>query len=107
LDDLDALWRKLSPIGTQKGWVVVEFRIRFPDKRKRDAGNLLKAALDGLQHCGAIEDDRWALPRVMSVGRAPEDGEGEFMAITIRAADPADIPAGDRIGSRQPIARGV
>ena len=103
LDDLAALWRKLgSP--RVPGWVVVEFHVRFPDKRRRDAGNLIKAAMDGLQKCGAIEEDSLALPRIMTVRRAPEDGEGEGLTIGIRSAFPDEIPSSLRTGSRPPRA---
>jgi Holliday junction resolvase RusA-like endonuclease len=91
LADLAALWRKLR-LATVHGWVVIEVGVRFPDRRRRDASNLLKALLDGLVHCQAIDDDSFALVRVMSVKRVPDDGGTEGLTIAITPAPAASIP---------------
>jgi crossover junction endodeoxyribonuclease RusA len=43
--------------------VVVEYTIWWPDKRRRDASNLEKVLLDGLEAGGIVSDDKWILPR--------------------------------------------
>lgn len=40
-----------------RGGVSVEIVAHPPDKRRRDIDNLLKSAIDALQHAGLIEDD--------------------------------------------------
>ena len=42
---------------------VVEYTIYWPDKRRRDASNLEKVLLDGLEAGGVVVDDKWILPR--------------------------------------------
>ncbi len=45
--------------GTPRHSGALEVRIEFypPDRRRRDLDNLLKCALDALQHAGVYEDD--------------------------------------------------
>ncbi len=47
------------------GDLVVELRIFVPDKRKRDADNLLKLSLDAIAAGLGVDDSRF-LPRIMS-----------------------------------------
>lgn len=75
------------------GWVVVELDVVFPDRRKRDAGNLIKLTMDALVDCAAIDDDRFSLPRIMSVKRAPDDGVPTGLKIRIRKAKASEQPA--------------
>lgn len=55
----------------QQGWVtlnektVIDVYVFFPDKRKRDASNVLKVMLDAMEDAGVYTNDRWALPRIM------------------------------------------
>ena len=45
--------------------VVCELIVYWPDKRRRDASNLEKVLLDGLEAAGVVDDDKWFLPRWM------------------------------------------
>lgn len=40
-----------------RGPVGIFLRVTFPDRRKRDLDNLLKAILDAISHAGIWEDD--------------------------------------------------
>lgn len=43
--------------------VIVSYEIWWPDKRRRDASNLEKVLLDGVEAGGIVTDDRWVIPR--------------------------------------------
>ena len=45
--------------------LVVRFWIYWPDRRRRDADNLLKLSQDALVAGGVVADDRWILPQVV------------------------------------------
>jgi crossover junction endodeoxyribonuclease RusA len=64
-------WMAATERGKQK-WIfsskekiVMELSIFWPDKRRRDADNIIKIIQDSLS--GVLyEDDKWVLPRVMN-----------------------------------------
>ena len=59
--------------------VVVELRVWWPDKRRRDAHNLLKLLCDSLG--GFVsKDDKWMLTRIMSFDYDPRDPRVEVIA---------------------------
>ncbi|OAB36991.1 endodeoxyribonuclease RusA [Paenibacillus macquariensis subsp. defensor] len=59
------VWRNKNEWSTSKGKVIVRLWFYFPDKRKRDTHNGLKALLDALEDALIYENDRYALPWVM------------------------------------------
>ncbi len=94
-------------------WVIVECRYVLPDRLRRDVANTLKCLLDGLEKAGVLVDDKFAIPRILSVhrihnGPAPdpqiptEPGEGgatmeeEGVLVQIREAQHWECPAGEQ-----------
>lgn len=59
------LWRSKNRWRTPKGKVIVRLWYYFPDKRRRDTHNTLKALLDALESAQIYEDDKLALPQIM------------------------------------------
>lgn len=59
------LWRTKNNWPTAKGKVIVRLWYFFPDARRRDTHNTLKALLDALENGLIYEDDKLALPRIM------------------------------------------
>jgi crossover junction endodeoxyribonuclease RusA len=59
------LWRNKNKWSTAKGKVVVRLWYFFPDLRKRDTHNGLKALLDALEDARIYDNDKYALPWVM------------------------------------------
>lgn len=59
------LWRARNKWSTAKGKVIVRLWFYFPDKRKRDTHNALKALLDALEDALIYENDKNALPQIM------------------------------------------
>jgi crossover junction endodeoxyribonuclease RusA len=59
------LWRSKNKWPTAKGKVIVRLWYFFPDLRKRDTHNGLKALLDALEDARIYENDKYALPWVM------------------------------------------
>ena len=96
MDQIAGAWASLK-LPMMTGWVVVEVEVYWPDARRRDAGNLFKALLDGLQHAGAIVDDCYALPQIVKINRAADcgfDDGSEGLIVTIREATDAECPLG-------------
>jgi len=94
--DFDELWNKLkSRPPKMGGWVVVEFDIRFPNRVRRDAGNYIKMTMDALVKAGAIDDDQFALPRIRSIKRYPDDDVQEGITISWRPATADERPGGN------------
>lgn len=58
-------WRLSNEWPTASGKVVARIWFYFPDKRRRDTHNALKALLDALEDGGIYEDDKLALPQIM------------------------------------------
>ncbi|MNJ25681.1 endodeoxyribonuclease RUS [compost metagenome] len=58
-------WRKSNKWDTEPGKVIVRLWFFFPDKRRRDTHNALKALLDALEDGGIYADDKTALPQIM------------------------------------------
>ena len=58
-------WRKKNKWSTAKGKVIVRLWYYFPDNRRRDTHNTLKALLDALEDGMIYEDDKLALPQIM------------------------------------------
>lgn len=58
-------WRLSNGWSTESGKVVVRLWFFFPDKRRRDTHNALKALLDALEDGGIYADDKTALPQIM------------------------------------------
>lgn len=58
-------WRTSNKWPTANGKVIVRLWFYFPDKRRRDTHNALKALLDALEDGGIYEDDKLALPQIM------------------------------------------
>ncbi len=48
---------RLAGVEPMSGPLAVEIDAFPPDRRRRDTDNLLKAALDALQHAGVYDDD--------------------------------------------------
>lgn len=49
-------------------WIVAEIYTYFPDKRRRDCHNGCKVLMDGIESAGVVfTDDKWVLPRYMTV----------------------------------------
>lgn len=59
------LWRTKNKWPTANGKVIVRLWYYFPDARRRDTHNTLKALLDALENGLIYEDDKLALPRIM------------------------------------------
>jgi crossover junction endodeoxyribonuclease RusA len=59
------LWRNKNKWSTATGKVIVRRWFYFPDKRKRDTHNGLKALLDALEDAQIYENDQYALPWIM------------------------------------------
>jgi crossover junction endodeoxyribonuclease RusA len=59
------LWRTKNKWPTANGKVIVRLWYYFPDARRRDTHNTLKALLDALEDGLIYEDDKLALPRIM------------------------------------------
>lgn len=59
------LWRTKNKWPTAKGKVIVRLWYYFPDSRRRDTHNTLKALLDALEDGLIYEDDKLALPQIM------------------------------------------
>lgn len=58
-------WRTSNKWPTANGKVIVRLWFYFPDKRRRDTHNALKALLDALEDARIYEDDKLALPQIM------------------------------------------
>lgn len=58
-------WRLRNKWSTASDKVIVRLWFFFPDKRRRDTHNALKALLDALEDAKIYEDDKNALPRIM------------------------------------------
>lgn len=58
-------WRLSNKWSTASHKVIVRLWFYFPDKRRRDTHNALKALLDALEDGGIYEDDKLALPQVI------------------------------------------
>lgn len=52
--------RSIGPCKPMSGRVFVAIKAYPPDRRKRDADNVLKAALDAMTHAGVWDDDSQA-----------------------------------------------
>jgi crossover junction endodeoxyribonuclease RusA len=59
------LWRSKNKWPTTSGKVIVRLWYFFPDNKRRDTHNTLKALLDALESGGIYADDKTALPRIM------------------------------------------
>ncbi|MEC4569479.1 RusA family crossover junction endodeoxyribonuclease [Paenibacillus sp. CMAA1739] len=59
------VWQRGNKWSTATGKVVVRLWFYFPDKRRRDTHNALKALLDALEDAGMYEDDKMALPQII------------------------------------------
>lgn len=59
------LWRSKNKWSTTSGKVIVRLWYYFPDERRRDTHNTLKALLDALESGGIYVDDKTALPQIM------------------------------------------
>lgn len=96
----DVVSEMASRTGVKKhtGWVIVEIALVWENKRKRDAGNCFKVLMDSLQRAGLIEDDAYALPRVLWVKRVGDPllepyQRGGGVGIRITPADPSLVPS--------------
>lgn len=58
-------WRRSNQWSTATGKVIVRLWFYFPDARRRDTHNALKAIMDALEDAGIYKDDKTALPRIM------------------------------------------
>lgn len=92
------LTRGVRPIA---GWVTVSLAVVWPDRRRRDAQNLIKVLADSLQKAGIIGDDCRALIRIISIKRV---GDSQGVAskyvspgihVTIEPASRMWIPDGE------------
>lgn len=59
------IWRNRNHWSMATGKVVVRIWYYFPDKKRRDTHNTLKALLDALEAACIYEDDKYALPQIM------------------------------------------
>ncbi|WP_068505906.1 RusA family crossover junction endodeoxyribonuclease [Paenibacillus kribbensis] len=59
------VWQRKNEWSTATGKVAVRLWFYFPDKRRRDTHNALKALLDALEDAGMYEDDKMALPQII------------------------------------------
>ncbi|MNC30077.1 Endodeoxyribonuclease RusA [compost metagenome] len=59
------LWRQKNKWPTAQGKVIVKLWYYFPDNRKRDTHNGLKALLDALEDALIYTNDKYALPWIM------------------------------------------
>lgn len=64
-------------------WIVVEIRYFFPDRKMRDASNMLKSLLDALQG-EAFVNDRWVRVVESFVGY---DKDNPRLEVKIKASD--------------------
>jgi len=59
-------WANLNQWQMAEGKVIVRLWFYFPDRRKRDTHNTLKALMDALEESHIYENDRYALPHIMN-----------------------------------------
>jgi crossover junction endodeoxyribonuclease RusA len=62
---LAAKWARRVNWRTAEGKVIVRIWYYFPDKRKRDTHNTLKALMDALEDARIYDNDQLALPHIM------------------------------------------
>ena len=79
-------WAVKVQRGAQRveGPFCIEFTATRPDKRKRDADNLLKAGLDAIVKGGAVDDD--SLADEIRIKWIDDGAPGMSIVITARAA---------------------
>ncbi|WP_017814424.1 RusA family crossover junction endodeoxyribonuclease [Paenibacillus shenyangensis] len=65
------MWIARNRWQQQSGKVYVLIWVFFPDKRRRDPDNGLKALLDALEDAGIYTDDKTALPHIMDYETDP------------------------------------
>lgn len=58
-------WKALNGWNETAGKVYVRIWIYWPDNKRRDTHNCLKALLDALERAHVYTDDRTALPQIM------------------------------------------
>jgi len=80
---------KLQKAGAMPGAVNVDLRLTPPDKRKRDADNILKATLDLLVQLGVIDDDNSRVVRKLSTEWAEDERAG--VHVTLTAVETAEV----------------
>ncbi|ODA10526.1 RusA family crossover junction endodeoxyribonuclease [Paenibacillus polymyxa] len=78
------VWQRENKWSTATGKVTVRLWFYFPDKRRRDTHNALKALLDALEDAGMYEDDKMALPQIIDfeIDRKKPRIEIEFEKMT-------------------------
>lgn len=59
------LWSRQNNWSTATEKVIVRLWFYFPDNRKRDTHNALKALLDALEDAQIYSNDRYALPQIV------------------------------------------
>ena len=80
-DARDKAYRAMCETGwtcPQAEKVVVELTVFWPDRRRRDAQNLLKLLCDALEG-SAVDDDRYMLVRVMDFDYDRDDPRVEVV----------------------------
>ena len=65
--DFDAAWKRLKLPRFGDRWVVLETYFVMPDRRTRDAHNILKLIGDALQKAGVVENDMRVLEQTRMV----------------------------------------
>lgn len=78
----EVLWKLAGSTGRFKTGIQVSIQAWYPDKRRRDIDNVLKAPLDAMTHAGIWDDD--SLIEFLSIRKAGYDQHNPRLEIEIR-----------------------
>ena len=82
--DVELVMRLSGRVGVGSSPVNVSIDAYYPDARRRDIDNILKAPLDALTHAGMWDDDSQV--QALSIRKAGMDRHNPRLEITLEAA---------------------
>lgn len=82
--DVELVMRLAGRIGIGDSPVIVSIQAFYPDARRRDIDNILKAPLDALTHAGMWDDDSQV--EELSIRKAGMDRRNPRLEITLEIA---------------------
>lgn len=82
--DVELLMRLAGRVGIGNSPVIVSIQAFYPDARRRDIDNILKAPLDALTHAGMWDDDSQV--EELSIRKAGMDRHNPRLEITLEIA---------------------